>query len=274
MIKTIHNAFDVAADLCLRFRFLRSSVRYISNRFDGFQYSSYSLSDEAALALSFIDNSRKGWIVDGGANKGNYTNALLNAKTSIYKILMIEPSPSLHDHLKSLSEAVLNIEFEAVAIGSSSGKLDLFFDKEGSSFASLYQRDIRHVGVEMNHSTEVTVMTLDDIAIKYDLSVIDYLKLDLEGHELEALKGAKSLFQQKKIRALTFEFGGCNVDSRTFFKDFWQLLVYEYGFKMYRIAPGRKLISLRSYSESLERFSWQNILACAPGIKPQWKVIL
>lgn len=53
MIKTIHGVFDVGADLCLRSRFLRSGFRYICNRFDGFQYGSYSLGDEAALALSF-----------------------------------------------------------------------------------------------------------------------------------------------------------------------------------------------------------------------------
>ncbi len=186
---------------------------------------------------------------------------------------MIEPAPSLCKPLQNLATSPI-VEFEAVAIGANTGKLDLFFDEEGSGFASLYKRDIRHVGVEMNHSVEVPVVTLDDLAVKYDLPYIDYLKLDLEGHELEALNGAKSLFRLKKIRAITFEFGGCNIDSRTYFKDFWQLLVYEYGFTMYRLAPGRTLIHLSSYSESLERFSWQNILACVHGVKPTWKVIL
>jgi FkbM family methyltransferase len=187
---------------------------------------------------------------------------------------MIEPAPSLCKPLLSLTNSSPIVEFEPVAIGSIPATLELFFDEEGSGFASLYQRDIRHVGVEMNHSVEVPVLTLDDLALKHNLSAIDFLKLDLEGHEFEALKGAKRLFQQNKIRAIAFEFGACNIDSRTYFKDFWQLLVYEYGFTMYRIAPGRKLISMQSYNESLERFSWQNILACAPGVKPEWKVIL
>lgn len=54
MKKIVQSAFDIVADLCLRFRFLRSGIRYISNRFDGFQYGSYSLVDETALALSFL----------------------------------------------------------------------------------------------------------------------------------------------------------------------------------------------------------------------------
>jgi len=130
------------------------------------------------------------------------------------------------------------------------------------------------VGVCMDKSVSVPVTTLDAIATKYDLKVINYLKLDLEGHELEALKGAKQLLDEKRIRALTFEFGGCNIDSRTYFKDFWALLVIQYGFTLYRLAPRRRLIKLESYSESLERFNWQNILACAPGVQPSWKVIL
>jgi len=218
-----------------------------------------------------------GVIIDGGggANNGYYTTALLKTSSSqCCKIIMVEPAPSLYKILKNIVNIYPDVAFEPVAIGSGAGVLKLFFDNPGSGLASLYQRDLHHVGAELSNSVEVPVVTLDDLAAQHGLSSIDYLKLDLEGHELEALKGAKTLLQQNKIRAICFEFGGCNIDSRTFVKDFWQLLVYEYGFTMYRLAPGRTLISLSSYSESLERYSWQNILACAPGVKPKWKVVV
>ena len=138
--------------------------------------------------------------------------------------------------------------------------------------ASLYERDLTHVGAAMTHQEIVQVTTLDALAEKHSLSHIAFLKLDLEGHELEALKGAKELLERKAIDAIAFGFGGCNIDSRTDIKDFWGLLVYQHQFSFYRLLPNRRLKRLPRYSESLEQFSWQNILACAPGIEPKWKV--
>jgi FkbM family methyltransferase len=186
---------------------------------------------------------------------------------------MIEPAPTLNTRLTDFADHYPEVVFEPVAVGAEPGLLELYFDQEGSGLASLYQRDVSHVGVEMSQSVRVPIDTLDSIASKYALETIDYLKLDLEGHELEALKGANRLLEEKRIRVITFEFGGCNIDSRTYVKDFWSLLVKQYGFTFYRLAPGRRLIILERYSESLERFNWQNILACAPGVEPAWKVI-
>jgi len=165
------------------------------------------------------------------------------------------------------------VSLEPVAVGSSAGSMDLYFDQQGSGLASLYERDIRHVGAKLSQSVSVPVATIDAIAEKYGFDFIDYLKLDLEGHELEALKGAGSLLASGKIGAITFEFGGCNIDSRTYVKDFWGLLVDGYGFTFYRLLPGRRLLKLDSYSESIEQFTWQNILACAPNVNPKWLVI-
>jgi hypothetical protein len=151
--------------------------------------------------------------------------------------------------------------------------LTLYADNEGSDLASLYERDLTHVGAVMTHQEIVQVTTVDALAEKHSLRHIAFLKLDLEGHELEALSGAKELLERKAIDAIAFEFGGCNVDSRTYIKDFWSLLVYQHQFSFYRLLPKRRLKRLPRYSESLEQFSWQNIFACAPGIKPKWKVL-
>lgn len=272
IFKNILNVFGL---FLLRFRSFRSMVGYISEWSNGFIYGSYSLDDEAVLAASFVSNPSRagGVIVDAGANVGSYTQALIKSGIPFKKIVMIEPAPALNARLNDLANHYPEIAFEPIAVGAEPGSLDLYFDHEGSGLASLYQRDVSHVGVDMNQSVRVPVDTLDSIASKYAFEIIDYLKLDLEGHELEALKGAKKLLEEKRIRAITFEFGGCNIDSRTYVKDFWSLLVKKYGFAFYRLAPGRRLIKLERYSESLERFNWQNILACAPGVKPFWKVM-
>jgi hypothetical protein len=43
------------------------------------------------------------------------------------------------------------------------------------------------------------------------------------------------------------------VNSRTFFRDFWELLI-PLGFEIRRICPGGRTIGVKSYYEDLEMF--------------------
>ena len=68
----------------------------------------------------------------------------------------------------------------------------------------------------MNEIEEVNLMRFDNYwdENKY----IDFVKIDVEGHELEVLEGFGNLIKITKL--IQFEFGGCNIDTRTFFKIF------------------------------------------------------
>jgi hypothetical protein len=74
--------------------------------------------------------------------------------------------------------------------------------------------------------------------------------MDIEGHELFALKGAFEALKTK-IQLMQFEFGGANIDSRTYFIDFWRLL--SPNFEIFKLT-GKGLISIKNYSEINEIF--------------------
>ena len=57
---------------------------------------------------------------------------------------------------------------------------------------------------------------------------------------------------------IQFEFGGCNIDYRTYFRDFYYLLKENY--KIYRILKDG-LFELKQYKESYEIFINVNYLA-------------
>jgi hypothetical protein len=82
--------------------------------------------------------------------------------------------------------------------------------------------------------------------------------LDIEGHELNALKGAKEMINKNAIDFIQFEFGGCNIDSRTYFQDFFYLLKNK--FKIYRILTDG-LFEIVEYKETHEVFITVNYLA-------------
>ncbi len=71
---------------------------------------------------------------------------------------------------------------------------------------------------------------------------------------LQGFGGALSV-----VRAVQFEFGGANIDTRTYFRDFWYLFT-EAGFDLFRITPFGPQ-RLGRYRERDEFFSTTNYVA-------------
>jgi hypothetical protein len=82
--------------------------------------------------------------------------------------------------------------------------------------------------------------------------------MDVEGNELKVLNGSKGMLNEGKIDFIQFEFGGCNIDSRTYFQDFFYLLKERY--RIYRII-GDGLYEIRQYREQFEIFTTTNFFA-------------
>ena len=68
------------------------------------------------------------------------------------------------------------------------------------------------------------------------------------------------MFQEKSIDIVTFEFGGGNIDTRTFFRDFYYFFKAN-SMTLFRITPSGYLFPMRSYKEIDEQFRAVNYLA-------------
>lgn len=143
------------------------------------------------------------------------------------------------------------------AVGKENGTATLHYDKEGSGIASLYDRQLDYFGIDFGKSEEVQVVTLDSYCGEAGLDFIHLLKMDIEGNEYNALLGARNLLASGRIGLIQFEFGGCNIDSRTFFRDFWNLLHESYD--IYRIMCDG-FLKVGKYEELLECFVTTNYI--------------
>ena len=115
-----------------------------------------------------------------------------------------------------------------------------------------------HFGIKLDLEHLVQVTTLDVWIASQPQNVLPtILKLDVEGHELSALVG--SLKNLENLRIVQFEFGGGNIDSKTYFQDFWYFFLRK-GFEIWRITP-TGLFKLESYSELDECFVTSNYIA-------------
>lgn len=77
--------------------------------------------------------------------------------------------------------------------------------------------------------------------------------MDIEGAEFLVFKGSEGSIRGGRRKALSFEFGSGNIDSRTYSQDLWDFLTH-YGFSVFRVLPGGNILRIERYYEDLEYF--------------------
>jgi FkbM family methyltransferase len=199
-------------------------------------------------------------LFDVGANKGDFTKIILDFfKNNDIEVHSFEPSKAafelLSNNIKS-DKVILNNE----GLGKKAGVFPFYTNAPDSGTASLTKRNLDFLGEDFDYSEDVSINTLDDYCLANNIKDIDLLKIDVEGHELGVLEGSKEMLKRKMIKMVSFEFGGCNIDTRIFLRDFYYLFE-EFGFLLYRITPSGYFFSLDRYSEKLELFRTTNFLA-------------
>ncbi len=202
---------------------------------------------------------RNAIVFDVGANRGDWTRELLSrAGPRIGKVYCFEPS-AFHDAaLRSLADDRVVVVKQGIA--DAAGRMTLYAERDGSALASLVRRDLAHAKITFGPVEAVDVTTIDQAIETYGIDVVHFAKLDIEGLEYKALLGAERSLEKGRIRALAFEFGGTDIDSRTYFRDFWQLLT-RHGYRIARINPIGAPRLLKRYSERHEVFTTTNFVA-------------
>jgi len=221
-------------------------------------------SGEKSILEFLISNFQEPYyIFDVGSNKGQYLElAIHTLKSRKYEIHCFEPSKYTFDCLLQKAQAHLSstIYFNNIALGDKSGELNLYYDQAGSGGASFTKRNLGHFDMNFNQSEIVKTSTLDEYCMNCKINRINLLKLDVEGHELDVLRGASEMLRNDKVDMITFEFGGCNIDTKTFFQNYYYLFK-DYKMNIFRVTPSGYLYPINSYREILEQFRTTNFVA-------------
>lgn len=200
-------------------------------------------------------------IFDVGANKGDFLKlALENVSTNDFTIHCFEPGKGTFDLLTKSSTKDNRITLNNIGLGREKSEASLYYDVLGSGLASLTKRNLAHFNKDFNDSETVIIDTVDDYCKVNSIERIHLLKIDVEGHELDVLMGAKMMFSSKSIDIVTFEFGGCNIDTKTFFQDFWYFFKSA-QFTLFRVTPSGYMFRITSYKEIYEQFRTSNFIA-------------
>lgn len=132
-------------------------------------------------------------VLDVGAHAGFYT---LNASKLVGpsgRVVAFEPSPRERERLRlhlRLNRCA-NVTVEAVALGETSGEGELFvFDGRTTGCNSFHL-----ASTDGARRVTVPVRTLDEYVATGIVDRADFVKMDIEGAELSALRGAERLFR-------------------------------------------------------------------------------
>ena len=211
---------------------------------------------EVSAVLRFVPNwSDPLVLLDVGANVGDWTNAVLDSGRDV-KIYAFEPDQKSASQFEHRFAAEPRVELARIALGAKTGSATLWADTSGSSLASLSRRRMDSQTAEFDHSQVVAVVELDNWCAENGIRP-DVLKIDVEGHELDVLKGARRTLGTANV--VQFEFGGTCIDSRVFFRDLYDLLD-QAGYALWRMGP-KGTQPVGPYTEDEEVFRFTNYIA-------------
>jgi FkbM family methyltransferase len=224
--------------------------------------SKVSASGEKMIFYALKQNLQPPYcIFDVGSNKGQFLNSIIeNLSSDDFFVHCFEPGHESHKILVENFPQDDRIKLNNLGLGQERGEAVLYYDKPGSGIASLTKRNLDHFGIEFSTKETIAIDTVDNYCSEHSIKKIDLLKVDVEGHELDVFTGAKKMFDMRAIEVVTFEFGGCNIDTRTFFQNFWYFFA-EVNMKISRITPTGYFYPIESYKEIDEQFRTTNFIA-------------
>ena len=108
------------------------------------------------------------------------------------------------------------------------------------------------------HEESIELYNLDEYVKSNNIPYIILLKIDVEGYELEVLKGGSSVLGEGRIKYIQFEIGENAMGHGLFFLDLYKFLVPKY--EIFRLVKDG-YIELNEYDLSMEVFIGCNFLA-------------
>lgn len=154
---------------------------------------------EPVNAQAFIDSIKPGaTIVDIGANIGTFTLLAARAAGDKGQVHAFEPDP---ENLALLKQNIADNHFSQVSVVPKA-----VGDQPGSIYLEVEDKD--KGGGQITHNQTglaVEMITLDAYAAAHQIKQIDVVKIDIEGAELLALKGAKQILSKSKGTVLFME---------------------------------------------------------------------
>jgi FkbM family methyltransferase len=193
--------------------------------------------------MEYFNPNEGDTVVDVGAHIGLYSLIAAKRVGPSGKVIAIEPDPENFKILKKniLLNQLSSVEALECAVYSTRGKLRLFLPEleQGRTIFNTVMQDRARTSTNF---LEVEANTLDNILESINITEVNWIKIDVEGAELEVLKGAVNTLSSNKNIALVVEIHGMEI-----------------YMEMIKYLKTRNLMIM--YEKSNEKGDWRHIIA-------------
>ena len=236
---------------------ISNQCRAILGRAHGSTVIDMAVNGEAAI----IDLTNKSlrFVVDVGANRGEWSHMVLKNPT-VDACLLLEPSASALSALQQRFNAEPRAVIVNAAAGDCAGRMS-FYEEPGAGETSTLVAGASLRG----EARTVQVTTLETEIDRLGWPMVDYLKIDAEGYDFHVLRGARQLFEQKRIALGQFEYGKAWAASGSTLAYALKWL-QDRGYQCF-LLKNRRLYLPRPEIYG-EYFGYSNYVFCHEGTKP------
>lgn len=238
-----HNSF---------FKGLAGFGRALNRLYENRNHDIYSNGE--LTVLEKISKINPSVIIDGGANVGVYS-LLVTRTIPKCQIYAFEPVKStFHKLTENVREySWIHPIMSGLFKEDCSKEINLFKTDEHSS---LYTTQV--LSEKSNHTQTIKLIRGDDFIDMKNIESIDFLKLDIEGAEYDALMGFENCIKSGKVKAIQFEYGPINITSKKLLIDFYTFFEAN-DYIVGKIFP--KKVEFRKYDFIYEDFIGPNFIA-------------
>jgi FkbM family methyltransferase len=138
-------------------------------------------------------------VVDAGANIGIYSEFLSRCVGPTGAVHSFEPSPDNFERLRVATRKLPNVRLSQAAVGEHSGNSELYLSDKLNVDHRVYIAD-----GGSRRTVPIEVVALDDYFKPGQR--VDLIKMDIQGYELHALRGANRVLEENPDIKLLIEF--------------------------------------------------------------------
>lgn len=170
---------------------------------------------------------------DVGANKGIFTKRVLEKHPEV-SVYAFEPNPIHAETFDTLKKTNKLLHFHPVAIGDQTGEVEFHRHPQYHETSSLSKRSLMTSKFQNQmERIRVKITKLDDFQGSH---ANIFLKIDTEGHEFPALRGAQKTIRAAEKVVILFEYSFGWQEADEDIRDCFQYLNSE-GYNFYRLLP-------------------------------------
>jgi FkbM family methyltransferase len=138
-------------------------------------------------------------VVDAGANIGIYSELLSRCVGPTGAVHSFEPSPDNFKRLRAATRKLQNVRLSQAAVGEHSGNSELYLSDKLNVDHRAYMAN-----GDSRRTVPIEIVALDDYFKPGER--VDLIKMDIQGYELHALRGANRVLEDNPEIKLLIEF--------------------------------------------------------------------